>query len=151
MIEKLLKEHTDDTVIQLVRYTFTGSIAVIIDFYCFFILVHAFNVHYLISAAFAYLIGIFVNYYLSSLWVFNKKPNNNFWIDFGLFTLIGLIGLLLVEIFMWFFTEIVVWYYFVSKITATILVSLWNFFARKHFIFSLNEEWVDNNDIIDNI
>ena len=136
MLERLLKEQTDDTLIQLFRYSFTGSIAILIDFYFLFIFTDMFKIHYLASAAMAYMVGIAVNYYLSTIWVFSKRVLDNSWLEFALFTFIGIVGMGFLELFMWAFTDMIHFHYLYSKVLATVLVSLWNFFARKYIIFS---------------
>lgn len=146
MFKKLIKNETDHTLIQLFRYSFTGTIAIMIDFYCLYILNDIFQFNYLFATGIAYLVGIIINFYLSTIWVFGKKAEGNFWADFGLFATIGIIGLFLVEVLMWFFTEFALWHYLVSKLSATMIVSIWNFYARKQLLYSENIiEYTDLN------
>ena len=135
MIERLLKSRTDNTLIQLFRYTFVGGVAFIVDFGLLFILTDFFDIHYLISAALAFLLGLTTNYVLSIVWVFNKRTLKNKWFEGGVFVLIGIIGLVFNELFIWFFTEHVHFHYLQSKVVSTAFVYLWNFFARKFILF----------------
>jgi putative flippase GtrA len=135
MIEVLLKTKTNNTLIQLFRYTFVGGVAFIFDFGSLFILTEYFNVYYLISAAIAFLLGLTINYFLSIIWVFEKRSINSKYIEFIVFALIGTIGLALNEFFMWFFTEIVNTHYLFSKLISTVFVYLWNFTIRKFTLF----------------
>jgi len=135
MIEKLLKSQTDNTLIQLFRYTFVGGVAFIVDFSLLFIFTDFFGIYYLISAALAFLLGLTTNYILSIIWVFNKRTLKNRWLEFGIFSLIGIIGLGFNEFIIWFFTEHVYFHYLQSKIVSTVFVYLWNFFARKFILF----------------
>lgn len=135
MIEKLLKNQTDNTLIQLFRYTFVGGVAFIVDFSLLFIFTDFFGIYYLISAALAFLLGLTTNYILSIVWVFNKRTLKNRWLEFGIFSSIGIIGLGFNEFIIWFFTEHVHFHYLQSKIVSTVFVYLWNFFARKFILF----------------
>ena len=135
MIEVLLKTKTDNTQIQLFRYTFVGGVAFIFDFGSLFILTEYFNVYYLISAAIAFLLGLTINYFLSIIWVFKKRAIKSKYIEFVIFTLIGIFGLALNEFLMWSFTEILNTHYLFSKLISTALVYLWNFFIRKFILF----------------
>ncbi len=135
MIEKLFKKRTDNTLIQLFRYTFVGGAAFMVDFTTLFILTEFFKVYYLISAGIAFLFGVIVNYSLSISWIFNTRRFKNKWIEFGIFAFVGVVGLGLNEIFIWFFTEHVHFYYLISKLVSTAFVYLWNFFARKYILF----------------
>lgn len=136
MFEKLLKDKTDNTLIQLFRYTFVGGIAFIIDFSTLYILTEIFNIYYLFSAALAFLLGLAVNYILSILWVFKFRIIKSRYVEFIIFGIIGIIGLGLNELIIWTFTEFVGFHYMASKIVSTIIIYLWNFFARKYILYN---------------
>jgi len=136
VIKKLLKNQTDNTFIQLFRYTFVGGVAFIVDFSSLFIFTEFLNIYYLISAAIAFLLGLTINYILSIVWVFSKRTFRNKRFEFGIFALIGIVGLGFNELFIWFFTEHIHFHYLLSKIVSTVFVYLWNFFARKSILFS---------------
>jgi len=103
--EKLFKKSTDNILIQFFRYIHVGGIAYIFDFGTLFVLTDYLNCYYLISAAIAFLIGLTINYTLSIRWVFNRRCIKEQRVEFIIFSMIGGIGLLLTELFMWFFTE----------------------------------------------
>jgi len=133
--QKLLRDQTNKTRIQLLRYLFVGGAAFIVDFLSLYILTDLFGIYYLISAAIAFILGLFVNYFLSVSWVFNKRKLDNRTFEFGIFAIIGLVGLGLNELFIWFFTQELMIYYLLSKIFAAIIILFWNFFARKYVLF----------------
>lgn len=131
----ILKQETERTAIQLFRYIFVGGAAFIVDFGSLFILTDFFGIYYLVSAAIAFILGLIVNYLLSISWVFNNRKLNSSTMEFGVFSLIGMVGLGLNEVFIWFFTAEVGFYYLISKIISAIIVLFWNFFARKYVLF----------------
>jgi len=135
LIQKLLKDQTEKTNIQMFRYLFVGGAAFIVDFLSLFILTDFFGIYYLISAAIAFILGLIANYFLSISWVFNKRKLKNRHLEFGVFAVIGIIGLGFNEVFIWFFTQDLQIYYLVSKIFAAIIILFWNFFARKYILF----------------
>lgn len=135
MIEKLLTHRTDNSFIQLFRYTLVGGLAFIVDFGLLFVFTDIFGIYYLISAALAFLSGLTTNYILSIVWVFNKRRLRNRSVEFGIFGLIGIVGLGFNELFIWFFTEQVHLHYLMSKIIATGVVYIWNFSVRKFMLF----------------
>lgn len=132
---KLLKYQTDKTLIQLFRYILVGGMAFLVDFMSLFILTEFFGVYYLVSAAIAFILGLLVNYVMSISWVFNKRALDNRKFEFGIFGIIGVIGLGLNEFFIWFFTAELSIYYLISKVMAAILILFWNFFVRKITLF----------------
>ena len=136
MIDKFFKDKTDNTLIQLFRYTFVGGIAFLFDFSTLYLLTEFFQVYYLLSAAIAFLLGLTINYILSIFWVFKTRVIKSKWLEFGIFALIGIIGLGLNELIIWTFTEHVEFHYMASKIVSTVIIYLWNFFTRKYILYN---------------
>jgi len=73
---------------------------------------------------------------LSKLWVFTTSTLKNKKKEFLIFLLIGIIGLLLNNLFLWIFTKIFALHYMISKLISTALVYFWNFFAWKYILFN---------------
>jgi putative flippase GtrA len=134
--ERLLKHQTDKTSIQFFRYIFVGGSSFLIDIGFLYILTEFFGYFYLTSAAIAFILGLIVNYLLSTYWVFNKRKFDNLTFQFGIFAIIGIVGLGLNELFIWFFTAELNFYYLISKILAAALILFWNFFARKYTLYN---------------
>ena len=127
---------SDKTSVQLLKYGFVGGMAYCVDFGSLFFLTEFIKIHYLISAAIAFILGLVTNYALSIFWVFPKRTLANKRTEFLLFSIIGLIGLGLNEVIIWFFTEFIHYHYLISKIFSTVIVFFWNFIARKKILFS---------------
>lgn len=133
--QRLLKESTDQTLIQFFRYTFVGGFAFLLDFGSLYCLTEYLGVYYLLSSAIAFLLGLITNYLLSIVWVFNNHTLDNRVSEFGIFALIGIVGLGLNEFIIWVFTANLQVYYMFSKIISAVIVLLWNFSARKYLLF----------------
>ena len=140
MLNKLFIEKTDNTFIQLFRYTFVGGAAFIVDFSSLYILTDFAGFHYLHSAAIAFILGLIINYILSILWVFKSRAVNKKIIEFIIFAVIGIIGLGLNEVMIWFFTERLIIYYLYSKLISTAIVYFWNFLARKYILYNKEKD-----------
>ena len=140
LIHRWLIAPTDNTFIQLFRYLFVGGTAFLVDFGFLWALHDLLEFHYLVAATISFIAGLTVNYLMSIVWVFNNKTLSNRFMEFVVFSIIGVIGLGLNLLIMWFFTDIVFgntgYYYLLSKIISTAIVFLWNFFARKVVLFS---------------
>ena len=150
IIDKLLKNQTDRTHIQFFRYMFVGGAAFLVQFAAFMIFTNI-NINYLIATPLAFILGLIANYALSINWVFNKRTLNNMWSEFMVFAVIGVIGMVLTEVFMWFFVDFAGLYQifynvhlynsshniglYVSYVLTAALVLFWNFFARKLTLF----------------
>ena len=135
MLNKLFIEKTDNTLIQLFRYTFVGGVSFVGDFGSLFLLTKIAGLHYLLSATIAFTIGLSINYILSILWVFKSKTINNRSLEFLIFAVIGIVGLVLNVLIIWFSTEQLNIFYLHSKLISTAIVYFWNFLARKYILY----------------
>jgi putative flippase GtrA len=135
-IQSIIFSKSDKTSVQFFKYAFVGGIAYCVDFGSLFFLTEVVKIHYLVSAAVAFILGLLTNYALSIIWVFPKRTLADKRVEFLIFSIIGLIGLGLNEVIIWFFTESVHFHYLISKIISTFVVFIWNFFARKKILFS---------------
>jgi putative flippase GtrA len=126
----------DDSLVgQLFRYTIVGGVAFVVDFGTLILLTSVFQIHYLYSAAVAFLLGLATNYSLSVTWVFSQRSVSSRYVEFVIFAWTGIVGLALNELFMWLFTDLGNQHYAVSKLLATFLVFCWNFLSRKFILF----------------
>ncbi|MEI7473717.1 MAG: GtrA family protein [bacterium] len=136
MIERLLKSPTDNLFIQFFRYIIAGAFSIVGDFYLLYILTAMFGWSYLTASPVAFLFGMTVNYVISVLWVFKSGKLSNRFAEFGIFALIGLLGMSLNQLCMWFFTDKLHFYYMISKIFALSVVYIVNFTIRKKILFN---------------
>lgn len=135
-LHKAFVAPTENVFFQFLRYTVVGGLAFVVDFGLLFVLTEYFRMYYLLSATISFIAGLLVNYLISLLWVFKGEGSDNKIKEFTYFALIGLIGLLLNSLFLWLITDCMGVYYMLSKMISAGLVYLWNFGARKYFLFS---------------
>lgn len=135
LINKIFLQPTNNSVIQLFRYCFVGGFAFIVDAGGLYVLTEFAGLYYLLSASISFILGLIVNYLLSTAWIFKKSKLANRWTEFVIYSAIGVVGLGLNALFLWIFTDCLQIYYMLSKIITAALVMLWNFFARKIILF----------------
>lgn len=131
----LLRGKASNGWLQLFRYLFVGGAAFVVDFGSLYLLTQYAGLHYTLSAALSFILGLVVNYLLSIRWVFSERKLRNRSAEFIVFAIIGIVGLGLNVAIIWFFTEYIRLHYLVSKIVAAVLVFLWNFAGRKFILF----------------
>ena len=136
MIRRLLKEPTSDIRIQFFRYFFVGGVAFAVDFGLLYVLTSYVGLHYTLSAAISFTVGLVVNYLVSIHWVFRERTLRSRGLEFVIYGLIGVAGLGLNVLIIWLFTEFIHFHYLVSKIVATAVVFMWNFFSRRFILFN---------------
>ncbi|MCQ2322502.1 MAG: GtrA family protein [Bacteroidales bacterium] len=140
IIDSLLRHPTGNVWIQIVRYFFSGGVAFLVDTGLLYVLTEFCGVYYLVSSIISFSIGLIITYLLSILWVFDNRNMKNRYAEFSVFVLIGVVGLGLTSLFMWFFTDKIGVHYIFSKIITTIIVFVWNFIAKKSLLFRNGEK-----------
>jgi putative flippase GtrA len=134
--ETLRSAPPDATAAQLGRYTIVGGIAFVADFSTLYACTELLRLHYLASGAIALLVGIAINYALSVRFVFRVRRVRHRGLELLIFALIGFVGLALNEGLLYLFTQLGGLHYLLSKVAATAVTYLWNFFARKRSLFT---------------
>jgi len=133
-IEEIVRQFGEKhsaTAKQFVSYFGVALVGLGFDFGTLVFLREVFGVNYLIAAAAGFTAGLVVNYILSVRYVFKGSKLKSRALEFGLFGAIGLIGLGILSVAMWFFTDLLGVHYVLSKCFATVIVYMWNFFGRK--------------------
>ena len=134
-IHSLIAKKTDQRLIQLFRYGTVTVISSAIDFGTLYILTEAADLHYLVSAIFAYSLGLIVNYLLSIIWVFHRKKLSSKAMEFIIFCLIGILGMGLNELLLWVFTDVLQLYFMVSRLISAVIGFLLKYVLRKWILF----------------
>jgi putative flippase GtrA len=122
---------------QFSKYFILGLISFIVDYLILWILTDRIKIYYLVSSALSFTAGLIVNYVLSTKWVFDQRNIKNKKIEFIFFSIIGIIGLFLNQLIMWYLTTKCHIYYMYSKLISTAIVLIWNFFGRKYLVFQI--------------
>ena len=117
--------------LQFSRYFGAALVGYAVDFGTLILCKEVFGFHYLVAATAGFIAGLVVVYFISNRYVFSDSKIQSKALEFGLFAAIGLVGLILLNAIMWFFTDLLYFNYLVSKIVATVFVYVWNFFARR--------------------
>jgi len=148
MFNRLLKNKSGNIFIQVFRYCISGGLAFVVDFVVLYLLTTIVGWHYLYGTALGYLIGLVITYFLSITWVFDSRKISNHWLEFLGFTMIGLWGMGLTQLFMWLLTDYLFQnesMYLYSKLITIFFVSGIIFIFKKLFLFSnANATWKNN-------
>jgi putative flippase GtrA len=131
----MLIEKTNNTFVQLFRYGFVAVGAFAVDYGVYFLLSYIMGVQYLVAALAGFVMGTATNYLISKYLVFQGEPKSRTFEVLLVFLISG-VGLLWLELGLYALTEIYGIHYLLSKLIMTGVVFLWNFFARKLFMYS---------------
>jgi len=134
---------TENGFLQLFRYLFVGGIATVADWGVVFgaelllrqiLPVEDYAKYAAVALGFA--VGLLVNFLLSRAFVFQTRasrlrtPAG----EFAGHATVGLIGLGMTEGLVWL-GDLIGLYFMISKVIATIVVLVWNYLARKFFVY----------------
>jgi putative flippase GtrA len=120
----------------LVRYFLVGGTAALTDLSLFFLGAQILGLPYLTVGACSFLAATYVNYILSIRFVFQSGIRFSKQHEILLVFLVSGIGLLIHQIALYTGIESFSLPLMLAKISATGIVFLWNFGARRYFIFS---------------
>lgn len=135
LVNLLLNDKPNNPLIQFFRYACVGGVAFVVDFGLLFILTDKIGLYYLLSATISFVCGLLINYALSIRWVFSKRRLSDTRVEFLIFGIIGVIGIVVNNTIIWCGVEIAGLHYLWSKIIAALAVLLWNFIARRQTLF----------------
>jgi len=134
-LNPIAKEKTHNIFYQILRFQITAGIVLLINTSILFVLTEYAQIHYLVSDAIGFMIGLMFNYYLCVNWVFANRNIKSKSLEFFLFLLIGLGALALNEFSMWFITEQCHVFYIISKLITLVFLFFYSFFGRKFLLF----------------
>ena len=120
---------------EFIRYFGASLLALAVDAGSLALMTSVLGIPYLISGALSFSLGLIVIYVLSIMWVFEKRDMHNPVNEFIIFAIVGIVGLGINELVLWFLTGYFGFFYLVSKVASVIIVFTWNFFARKALLF----------------
>lgn len=121
---------------QFSQYATVGGLAFVIDFSALVVLTEQVGFHYLISASISFILGLITNYVLCVTWVFDHRAVSNRLHEFGIFSAIGLLGLIANDAVMFVLTDEFGVNYLLSKVAAAGMILLLNFSLRRNILFS---------------
>ena len=114
----------------IVKYFFVALAGLVVDYLVLLISVEFLSLHPVVGATLGFLFGLLVNYYLSNKYIFRNAKIKSTTVNFLAFSVIGLVGLLILNTLMLIQVELLTINYLLAKTLSTIIVYFWNFFAR---------------------
>ena len=116
---------------QFFGYFVIGTICTLLSILLLYIFTEYLNIYYIISNIISFIIVIFINYYLTTNYVFKNSIRINKSLELFIYFIIGVSGVIIDSVFVFLFTNVFSIYYIISKLISAFFVFLWNFFTRK--------------------
>ena len=119
---------------KIIKFSIVGGIATIIDFVFLYIFKEFLNFNIILANTLSFIISVTYNYIASITWVFDVNKNKNKNVQFVLFIVFSVVGLIINNVILYILTDKLNIYYLISKVIATIIVMIFNFITRKKFL-----------------
>jgi putative flippase GtrA len=120
---------------ETVRYGAASACALIVDIIVLFLLVHYFSWSYVAASTASFAVGLFIVYGLSVTKVFHYRRLHDPRIEFASFAGIGVVGIAINAGVISFGVRFLGVHYLLAKCGAAAFTFVWNFLARRHFLF----------------
>ena len=131
--ERVKKVSKENVVYQFLKYSIVGFIAAVVNISMLYVFTDMCKINYIISNVIAFILGLITNYILSKKMVFKNEEIKNGKLEFLIYAIIGVIGLILDTLILFLLVSKFKMYYMLGKIISTFIVFIWNFGARKIF------------------
>jgi putative flippase GtrA len=117
------------------RYAACSALALAVDYSLLVTLTEYMALHYMASSAIGFSAGVSLAYVLSIRFVFEQRRLEGS-LEFVSFVAIGVLGLLLNQVFLWCLVTFSSLSYALAKAPTAVIVFVFNFSARRSFLFS---------------
>ena len=125
---------TEDLVLKFLMFGFVGFSGVIVDFGITYICKEKIGIQKYVSNGIGFTIASSTNYILNRIWTFQSQ-NPDIAVEYGKFLIISLIGLGINTLILWILVSKFKKQFYLSKLFAIGVVTLWNFIMNLLFTF----------------
>jgi putative flippase GtrA len=119
---------------QIIKFAVAGVIGACIEISLFVLMVDYMGVFYLTANLIAISVAVSINYLISQKWVFDPGRYSRK-VEFAAFLGVSLFALMLNQLLMWILVETLELDTTISKVLAIGFVAVFNFIAKKFFVF----------------
>ena len=120
--------------LKLIKFGVVGFSGVFVDFSITYLLKEKLKVQKYVANACGFIIAASSNYFLNRIWTFHSN-NPAVLMEFSKFMLISIIGLGINSLILWTLVSRFKMNFYISKLFAIGVVTLWNFIANVIFTF----------------
>ncbi|MDA3890809.1 MAG: GtrA family protein [Salinivirgaceae bacterium] len=121
--------------LKFLKFGVVGGSGVIVDFFFTWLLKEKFKVQKYIANAIGFTIAASTNWFLNRIWTFESQ-NPDLLVEYSQFLIVSLIGLGINSAVLWILTDKFKLNFYVSKLGAIAVVTVWNFFANYLYTFA---------------
>lgn len=120
--------------LKFLKFGVVGFTGVFVDFGFTYLCKEIFKIQKYVSNAIGFTMAATSNYFLNRIWTF-ESHNPEVLTEYSKFLVISLIGLLINTLILWILVNKFQKNFYISKLFAIAIVTVWNFFANITFTF----------------
>ena len=120
---------------KLLKFGIVGCSGMIIDFGITYLCKEILRINKFISNGIGFILAATSNYFLNRIWTFNSQTEE-IGVQYIQFMIVSTIGLAINSLSLYFFNEKLKWNFYLSKLVAIGITTIWNFFGNLLFTFA---------------
>ena len=121
--------------LKFIKFCLVGFSGVFVDFGITFLFKEILKIQKYVANAIGFITAATTNYIMNRLWTF-ESHNPNVALEFTRYFLIALIGLGINSLIIWAMSGKLKVNFYVSKLVATVVVTVWNFLINAYYTFA---------------
>jgi putative flippase GtrA len=121
--------------LKFVKFGIVGGSGVIVDFFFTWLMKEKFKVQKYLANAIGFSIAASTNWFFNRIWTFNSH-NPEMLAEYSQFLFISMLGLGINSLVLWILTDKFKFNFYLSKLGAIAVTTVWNFFANYLYTFA---------------
>jgi len=130
----MLQYFTQDVLIKFIKFGAVGATGVVVDFGCTWVSKEKIRIQKYAANAIGFTLAASSNYFLNRWWTFHSN-NPELAMEYSRFLFFSVIGLGMNTMVIWFLVSRHNRNFYISKLFAIGIVTVWNFFVNLMFTF----------------
>jgi putative flippase GtrA len=126
---------TEAFFLKFIKFSLVGFSGIFVDFGTTFVCKEILKIQKYVANTMGFILAATSNFFLNRIWTFHST-NPNVMLEFTRFFLIALIGLMINLLIIWAMNGKLKVNFYLSKLAATVLVTLWNFLINAYYTFA---------------
>ncbi|MEI6681485.1 MAG: GtrA family protein [Bacteroidota bacterium] len=126
---------TETFFLKFIKFSLVGFSGVFVDFGTTFVCKEILKIQKYVANTCGFVLAATTNYFMNRLWTFHST-NPNIVQEFTRFFIIALFGLCMNLVIIWAMSGKFKVNFYVSKLVATLVVTLWNFLINAYYTFA---------------
>lgn len=121
--------------LKFIKFGVVGGSGVFVDFFFTWLAKEKFGIQKYLANAIGFTIAASTNWFFNRIWTF-ESSNPDVLIEYTQFLIVSLIGLGINSAVLWFLTDKLKINFYISKLAAIGVTTIWNFIANYLYTFS---------------